>query len=123
MKSNSTSCGGQPSQVPISKKRNEDFSKELVNNRNKKGCECAILVSLLEPENDRYNGGIVGVSHRQPKIYVINPQFFIPMITVLRDAARNSLSHKAELARVTLGEYTPSELVEGLNELLKGSRR
>ncbi len=88
------------SDTPGSKKKNEDFFKELDKDRNEKGCEYAILVSLLEPENDLYNGGIVDVSHRYPKMYVIRPQFFIPMITVLRDAARNSLSYKAELARV-----------------------
>ena len=88
------------SDTPGSKKKNEDFFKELDKDRNEKGCEYAILVSLLEPENDLYNGGIVDVSHRYPKMYVVRPQFFIPMITVLRDAARNSLSYKAELARV-----------------------
>jgi hypothetical protein len=82
------------------KKRNEEFLKELDKDRNEKGCEYAVLVSLLEPENDLYNTGIVDVSHRFPKMYVIRPQFFIPMITVLRDAARNSLSFKTELARV-----------------------
>ncbi|CAB4370361.1 unannotated protein [freshwater metagenome] len=88
------------SDTPGSKKKNEDFFKELDKDRNEKGCEYAILVSLLEPENDLYNGGIVDVSHRYPKMYVVRPQFFIPMITVLRDAARNSLTYKAELARV-----------------------
>ena len=88
------------SDMTATKKKNEDFLKELDKDRNEKGCEYAILVSLLEPENDLYNGGIVDVSHRYPKMYVIRPQFFIPMITVLRDAARNSLSYKAELARV-----------------------
>ncbi len=88
------------SDAPGSKKKNEEFFKELDKDRNEKGCEYAILVSLLEPESDLYNSGIVDVSHRYPKMYVIRPQFFIPMITVLRDAARNSLSYKAELARV-----------------------
>jgi hypothetical protein len=88
------------SDTPGSKKKNEEFFKELDKDRNEKRCEYAILVSLLEPENDLYNSGIVDVSHRYPKMYVIRPQFFIPMITVLRDAARNSLSYKAELARV-----------------------
>jgi hypothetical protein len=82
------------------KKKNEDFFKELDKDRNEKGCEYAVLVSLLEPDSDLYNSGIVDVSHRYPKMYVIRPQFFIPMITILRDAARNSLSYKAELARV-----------------------
>lgn len=80
------------------KKRNEDFFKELDKDRNEKGCEYAILVSLLEPNNELYNGGIVDVSHRYSKMYVIRPQFFIPMITLLRNAAQNSLKYKTELA-------------------------
>jgi len=66
---------------------NEDFFRELYKDRNEKGCEYAILVSLLEPSNELYNGGIVDVSFRYPKMYVIRPQFFIPMITLLRNAA------------------------------------
>lgn len=88
------------SDATATKKKNEDFLKELDKDRNEKGCEYAVLVSLLEPESELYNSGIVDVSHRFPKMYVIRPQFFIPMITILRDAARNSLSYKAELARV-----------------------
>ena len=88
------------SDATATKKKNEDFFKELDKDRNEKGCEYAVLVSLLELESDLYNSGIVDVSHRYPKMYVIRPQFFIPMITILRDAARNSLSYKAELARV-----------------------
>ncbi|MBU84241.1 DUF2130 domain-containing protein, partial [Alcanivorax sp.] len=68
--------------------------------RNEKGCEYAILVSLLEPDSDLYNSGIVDVFHRYPKMYVIRPQFFIPMITLLRNAAMNSLEYKQELALV-----------------------
>ncbi|XOV70670.1 MAG: DUF2130 domain-containing protein [Verrucomicrobiota bacterium] len=82
------------------KKKNEDFFKELDKDRNEKGCEYAILVSLLEPNNEFYNSGIVDVSYRYKKMYVIRPQFFIPMITLLRDAAMNSLSYKNELALV-----------------------
>lgn len=82
------------------KKKNEDFFKELDKDRNEKGCEYAILVSLLEPESELYNTGIVDVSHRFEKMYVIRPQFFIPMITLLRNAATNSLSYKNELALV-----------------------
>ncbi|MDO4101382.1 DUF2130 domain-containing protein [Clavibacter michiganensis] len=81
-----------------SKKKNEDFLKELDKDRTEKGCEYAILVSLLEPENDLYNTGIVDTSYRYPKTYVIRPQFFIQMITLLRDAAMNSLQYKTELA-------------------------
>ena len=82
------------------KKRNEDFFKELDKDRREKGCEYAILVSLLEPENDLYNSGIVDVSYRYDKMYVIRPQFFIPIITLLRNAAMNSLVYKQELALV-----------------------
>lgn len=82
------------------KKKNEDFFKELDKDRREKGCEYAILVSLLEPENDLYNSGIVDVSYRYEKMYVIRPQFFIPMISLLRDAAMNALSYKNELALV-----------------------
>lgn len=82
------------------KKKNQDFFKELDKDRNEKGCEYAILVSLLEPDSELYNTGIVDVSHRYEKMYVIRPQFFIPMITLLRNAATNSLSYKNELARV-----------------------
>jgi hypothetical protein len=82
------------------KSKNEDFLKELDRDRTEKGCEYAILVSLLEPDNELYNAGIVDVFHRYPKMYVIRPQFFLPMITLLRNAANNSLKYKTELALV-----------------------
>ena len=82
------------------KKRNEDFFKELDKDRAEKGCEYAVLVSLLEPESALYNTGIVDVSYRYPKMYVVRPQFFIPIITLLRNAALNSLKYKTELALV-----------------------
>ncbi len=82
------------------KKKNEDFFKELDKDRTEKGCEYAVLVSLLEPDSELYNGGIVDVFHRYPKMYVIRPQFFIPIITLLRNAAMNSLKYKTELAQV-----------------------
>lgn len=82
------------------KKRNEDFFKELDKDRNEKGCEYAVLVSLLEADSELYNSGIVDVSHRYPKMYVIRPQFFIPMITLLRNAALGALAYKSELALV-----------------------
>ncbi len=82
------------------KKKNEDFLKELDKDRTEKGCEYAILVSLLEPDSELYNSGIVDVSHRYPKMYVVRPQFFIPIITLLRNAAQNSLKYKTELALV-----------------------
>jgi hypothetical protein len=82
------------------KTRNEDFLKELDKDRSEKGCEYAVLVSLLEPESELYNTGIVDVFHRYPKMYVVRPQFFIPIITLLRNAAMNSLVYKSELALV-----------------------
>ena len=82
------------------KRKNEDFLQELDKDRNEKGCEYAVLVSLLEPESELYNTGIVDVFYRYPKMYVIRPQFFISMITLLRNAALNSLKYKTELALV-----------------------
>lgn len=82
------------------KKRNEDFLRELDKDRTEKGCEYAVLVSLLEPDSDYYNDGIVDVSHRFPKMYVVRPQFFLPLITLLRNGALNALTYKAELEQV-----------------------
>ena len=82
------------------KRKNEDFLRELDKDRNEKGCEYAVLVSLLEPDNELYNTGIVDAFHKYQKMYVIRPQFFIPMITLLRNAAENSLKYKTELALV-----------------------
>ena len=80
------------------KNRNEDFLKELDKDRAEKGCEYAVLVSLLEPDSELYNTGIIDVFHRYPKMYVVRPQFFLPIITLLRNAAMNSLKYKSELA-------------------------
>ncbi|EAR25271.1 hypothetical protein A20C1_01746 [marine actinobacterium PHSC20C1] len=88
------------SDMTATKRKNEDFLKELDKDRNEKGCEFAVLVSLLEPESDLYNGGILDVSHRFPKMYVVRPQFFIPIITLLRNAALSTVQVKLELARV-----------------------
>src|SRR5450830_1354863 len=82
------------------KNKNEDFLKELDKDRAEKGCEYAVLVSLLEPESELYNTGIVDVFHRYPKMYIVRPQFFLPMITLLRNASMNSLKYKSELALV-----------------------
>jgi len=82
------------------KQKNEDFLKELDKDRREKGCEYGVLVSLLESESELYNTGIVDLSHRYPKMYVIRPQFFIPIITLLRNAAMNSLKYKSELALI-----------------------
>lgn len=80
------------------KHRNEDFLRKLDADRNAKGCEFAVLVSMLEPENELYNGGIVDVSHRYPKMYVIRPQFFIPLITLLVQISRKSVELQRQLA-------------------------
>jgi len=82
------------------KKKNEDFLKELDKDRNQKNCEYAILVSMLEADNEVYNEGIVDVSHRYKKMYVIRPQFFIPLISLLRNSARNAMAYKQELQTV-----------------------
>ena len=82
------------------KTKNEDFLKELDKDRTEKGCEYAVLVSLLEPDSELYNTGIVDVFHRHPKMYIVRPQFFLPIITLLRNAAMNSLKYKSELALV-----------------------
>ncbi len=98
------------------KKKNEDFFKELDKDRNEKNCEYAILVSLLESNNELYNSGIVDVSHRYHKMYVIRPQFFIPMITLLRNAAQNSLKYKTELALVKAQNIDISDFEDELNK-------
>ena len=82
------------------KHKNEDFLKKLDSDRKKKNCEYAVLVTMLEPENELYNEGIVDMSYRYEKMYVIRPQFFIPIISILRNASLSALSYKAELAEV-----------------------
>jgi hypothetical protein len=82
------------------KHKNEDFFKKLDRDRKEKNCEYAVLVSMLESDSDLYNEGIVDVSYKFEKMYVIRPQFFIPLITILRNAARNSLSYRRELAEI-----------------------
>tara|TARA_B100000131_G_scaffold289392_1_gene301381 strand:- start:106 stop:831 length:726 start_codon:yes stop_codon:yes gene_type:complete len=79
------------------KRRNEDFFKELDKDRTEKNCEYAVLVSLLEQDSDLYNSGIVDVSYKYPKMYVIRPQFFIPIISLLRNASMNALKYKQAL--------------------------
>ena len=80
------------------KHKNEDFFKELDKDRKEKKCEYAVLVSLLEADNELYNGGIVDVSYRYPKMYVIRPQFFIPLISILRNAALSAVEYRNQLA-------------------------
>ena len=82
------------------KHKNEDFLKELDKDRNEKNCEYAVLVSLLESDNDLYNNGIVDVSYRYPKMYVVRPQFFIPIISLLRNAAINSFEYQKKLIEI-----------------------
>lgn len=97
------------------KKKNEDFLAELNKDRDEKKCEYAVLVSMLESENELYNTGIVDMSHRFPKMYVIRPQFFIPIITLLRNAALNSLQFKAELALVKSQNVDITNFEEKMN--------
>ncbi len=111
------------SDTTATKKKNEDFFKELDKDRSEKGCEYAVLVSLLEPDNELYNTGIVDVSHRYPKMYVIRPQFFIPMITLLRNAAQNTLQYKSELARVREQNIDITNFEAELDEFRSGFAR
>ena len=98
------------------KKKNEDFLKELDKDRREKKCEYAVLVSLLEPENELYNSGIVDMSHRYPKMYVIRPQFFIPIITLLRNASLNSLEYRKELAVIKAQNIDVSNFEAQMND-------
>ena len=102
------------------KKRNEDFLKELNKDRNEKSCEYAILVSLLEVDNELYNTGIVDVSYKYPKTYIIRPQFFIPIITLLRNASINSLKYKAELSLVKSQNVDITNFEENVNIFKEG---
>jgi len=102
------------------KKKNEDFFHELDKDRIDKKCEYAVLVSLLEAENELYNTGIVDVSHKYPKMYVVRPQFFIPIITLLRNAAMNSLKYKAELALVKNQNIDITHFEENMSKFKDG---
>lgn len=106
-----------------SKKKNEDFLKELDKDRTEKKCEFAVLVSTLESENELYNSGIVDVSHRFPKMYVVRPQFFIPIITLLRNASLNSLKYKAELAQIRNQQIDITKFEEKINSFKEGFAR
>lgn len=105
------------------KHKNEDFFKKLDSDREKKGCEYAVLVTLLEPESELYNTGIVDVSYRYEKMYVIRPQFFIPMITLLRNAAMNALAYKQELELVRQQNIDVTEFEEKLLGFQEGFNR
>jgi hypothetical protein len=104
----------------VSKHKNEDFFKELDKDRREKKCEYAVLVSLLEPDNELYNTGITDVSYRYPKMYVIRPQFFIQMITLLRNAATNALQYKTELAQVKAQNIDITHFEEQLDKFKTG---
>lgn len=105
------------------KHKNEDFFKKLDHDRTQKGCEYAVLVTLLEPESELYNTGIVDVSYRYPKMYVIRPQFFIPLITLLRNAAMNALEARRELALVRQQNVDVTNFESKLTDFQKGFAR
>ena len=102
------------------KHRNEDFFKELDKDRNEKGCEYAVLVTMLEPDSEYYNSGIVDVSHKYPKMYVIRPQFFIPLITLLRNAARKTIEYKRELLDMREQNLDITHFEESMNAFKDG---
>jgi hypothetical protein len=102
------------------KKRNEDFFKELDKDRTEKKCEYAVLVSLLESESEYYNTGIVDVSHRHSKMYVVRPQFFIPIITLLRNASMNSMQYKAELSLIRNQNIDITNFEDNINKFKEG---
>ncbi|PIP56472.1 hypothetical protein COX05_02865 [candidate division WWE3 bacterium CG22_combo_CG10-13_8_21_14_all_39_12] len=102
------------------KKRNEDFLRELDKDRTEKKCEYAVLVTLLEAESELYNTGILDVSHKYPKMYVVRPQFFIPIITLLRNAAMNSLKYKSELALVRSQNIDITHFEENISKFKDG---
>ncbi len=105
------------------KKRNEDFLKELDKDRTEKKCEYAVLVSLLETDSELYNSGIVDVSHKYNKMYVVRPQFFIPIITLLRNAAMNSMQYKSELALVRSQNIDITNFEDKMNTFKDGFAR
>ena len=105
------------------KKKNEDFLSKLDSDRNNKNYEYAVLVTLLEADNDLYNSGIVDMSHEYPKMYVIRPQFFIPMISLLRNAAESALEYKAELALVKAQHVDVTDFEENMDTFKQGFSR
>jgi hypothetical protein len=105
------------------KKRNEDFLRELDKDRVEKKCEYAVLVTLLEADSELYNAGIVDMSYRYSKMYVVRPQFFVPIITLLRNAAMNSLKYKAELALIRNQNIDISDFEDNINSFKEGFSR
>lgn len=110
-------------QETATKKKNEDFLKELDKDRREKNCEYAILVSMLEEDSELYNTGIVDKSHRYPKMYVIRPQFFIPMITILRNTAMNALCYRVELEEIRQQNIDVTNFEENINKFKEGFAR
>lgn len=106
-----------------SKKRNDDFIKELDKDRTEKKCEYAVLVSMLESESELYNTGIVDMSYKYPKMYVVRPQFFIPIITLLRNAAMSSMQYKSELALVRSQNIDITHFEDKMNKFKEGFAR
>ncbi len=104
------------SDTTSTKKKNEDFLKDLDKDRKEKKCEYAVLVSLLEPDNDLYNTGIIDVSHRYPKMYIVRPQFFIPIITLLRNASMKAMEYKAELSVIKSQNIDVTNFENQLND-------
>jgi hypothetical protein len=102
------------------KHKNEDYLKKLDKDRTDKGCEYAILVTLLEADNELYNTGIVDMSHKYPKMYVVRPQFFVPMITLLRNASMSSLEYKAELSLVKSQNIDITDFEENITTFKEG---
>lgn len=115
-------CKNQADQT-ATKKKNEDFFKELDKDRNEKNCEYAVLVSMLEEDNDTYNVGITDVSHKFPKMYVIRPQFLLPVITFLRNAAMNTVESKRELQAIKAQNIDITHFEEDLNKFKEGFSR
>ena len=107
----------------VSKKKNEEFFAKLDKDRNDKGCEYAVLVSLLEADNELYNTGIIDVSYKYPKMYVIRPQFFIPIITLLRNAGMKSLEYKAELSIMRNQNIDITNFEDKINDFKTGFAR
>lgn len=108
------------SDTTATKKKNEDFFKELDKDRTEKKCEYAVLVTLLEVESEYYNSGIVDVSHKYSKMYVVRPQFFIPIITLLRNAAMNSMQYKAELSLIRNQNIDITNFEDNINKFKEG---
>ena len=107
----------------VTKKKNEDFFKELDKDRQQKNCEYAVLVTMLEPDSELYNTGIVDVSYRYPKMYVVRPQFFIQIITLLRNAAQNTLRYKKELALLKEQNVDITNFESELEDFKSGFKR